>query len=51
MASHELKTPLTAISGFLQLALRRAGRRLERGRPSDEEWRQEQDRPVATPAR
>jgi signal transduction histidine kinase len=42
MASHELKTPLTVISGFLQVALRRKQRRLARGVPSVEEWRQEE---------
>ena len=42
MASHELKTPLTAISGFVQLSLRRTRRRLERGQPTLEEWEQEQ---------
>jgi signal transduction histidine kinase len=42
MASHELKTPLTAISGFVQLLLRRTRRRLDRGQPNGEEWAQEQ---------
>src|SRR5439155_13489326 len=36
------KTPLTAISGFVQLSLRRTRRRLERGQPTLEEWEQEQ---------
>jgi signal transduction histidine kinase len=38
MASHELKTPLTSISGYLQVGLKRAQRRLERGHPGPEEW-------------
>ena len=38
MASHELKTPLTSISGYLQVGLKRAQRRLERGQPTAEEW-------------
>jgi signal transduction histidine kinase len=42
MASHELKTPLTSISGLAQVLLRRMRRRLEQGRPSDEEWWDEQ---------
>jgi two-component system, sensor histidine kinase and response regulator len=42
MASHELKTPLTVISGFLQVALRRKQRRLTRGFPSEQEWFDEQ---------
>jgi len=40
MASHELKTPLTSISGLAQVLLRRMRRRLEMGRPSDEEWQE-----------
>ena len=42
MASHELKTPLTSISGLAQVLLRRMRRRLELGRPDDEEWDEEQ---------
>ena len=42
MASHELKTPLTVISGFLQVSLRRKQRRLQRGYPSETEWQDEQ---------
>lgn len=41
MAAHELKTPLTSIYGYLQIAQRRAGRRLERGYPGEEDWRRE----------
>jgi signal transduction histidine kinase len=42
MASHELKTPLTSISGLSQVLLRRMRRRLDQGHPSETEWRQEQ---------
>ena len=42
MASHELKTPLTSISGLAQVLLRRMRRRLELGQPGDEEWDAEQ---------
>ncbi len=42
MASHELKTPLTSISGLSQVLLRRTRRRLEQGQPSADEWEQEQ---------
>src|SRR5919199_3197242 len=42
MASHELKTPLTSISGLSQVLLRRMRRRLEQGQPSVEEWSIEQ---------
>ena len=42
MASHELKTPLTSISGLAQVLLRRMRRRIEVGRPADAEWGTEQ---------
>jgi len=42
MASHELKTPLTSISGLAQVLLRRMSRRLEVGWPTQDEWQQEQ---------
>lgn len=42
MASHELKTPLTSISGLSQVLLRRMRRRLEQGPPPLAEWEEEQ---------
>jgi signal transduction histidine kinase len=42
MASHELKTPLTSISGLAQVLLRRMNRRLDVGRPGEKEWEEEQ---------
>ena len=42
MASHELKTPLTSISGLSQVLLRRMRRRLEVGPPTGGEWIDEQ---------
>jgi len=42
MASHELKTPLTSVSGLSQVLLRRMKRRLEQGWPSQTEWQDEQ---------
>jgi signal transduction histidine kinase len=42
MASHELKTPLTSISGLSQVLLRRMKRRLEQGAPPKQEWSDEQ---------
>ena len=41
MASHELKTPLTSISGLAQVLLRRIRRRMEQGWPSETEWLEE----------
>jgi len=43
VASHELKTPVTAMSGFLQVALRRIKKRLEAGHPNPQEWAAEQN--------
>ena len=42
MASHELKTPLTSISGLAQVLLRRMRRRLELGRPTTRSGSEEQ---------
>jgi signal transduction histidine kinase len=42
MASHELKTPLTSISGLAQVLLRRMRRRQELGPPSPKAWADEQ---------
>jgi signal transduction histidine kinase len=38
MASHELKTPLTSISGLAQVLQRRMVRRLDQGVPTAQEW-------------
>jgi two-component system, sensor histidine kinase and response regulator len=42
MASHELKTPLTSISGLSQVLLRRVQRRLQSGPPNPTEWETDQ---------
>jgi two-component system sensor histidine kinase/response regulator len=42
MASHELKTPLTSISGLSQVLLRRMRRRMDLGHPDKAEWVEEQ---------
>src|SRR5919201_970418 len=43
MASHELKTPLTSISGLAQVLVRRMRRRVDQGPPDPQTWLEEQN--------
>ncbi|MBI2773762.1 MAG: GAF domain-containing protein [Chloroflexi bacterium] len=44
IASHELRTPITSVSGFAQLALRRLRARLDEAPPAEPAWAAEMER-------
>lgn len=44
IASHELRTPITAVSGFAQLALRALQERLDDAPPDDPTWKRDLER-------
>jgi signal transduction histidine kinase len=46
IASHELRTPITAVSGFAQLAVRSLEERLRSAPPSDPAWHRDLERLV-----
>ena len=46
IASHELRTPITAVSGFAQLAVRSLEERLKTAPPEDPDWRKDLERLV-----
>jgi signal transduction histidine kinase len=46
IASHELRTPITAVSGFAQLALRALQERMKVSPPPDPAWQRDLDRLV-----
>lgn len=46
IASHELRTPITAVSGFAQLAVRAIEERLRASPPTDPDWQRDLERLV-----